>query len=108
MIPHIAIFSRKGGSLILNAYKERISADAEPVPAKPCCGVYVQQVNRIATLTVQIQTWTQAPEASSIRDLRIALKRKQRMESWLAAHTHEGSLPGAQGAPLRLQQPPGD
>jgi len=79
----------------LSAYKERVSSGAPAVTARPCCGVYVQQVNRLARLSSQIQTWSQDDRPPSIRELRLAIERKQRMESWLAAHTHEISLPGA-------------
>jgi len=34
---------------------EPTPAAAAVVAAKPCCGVYVQQINRIARLSAQIQ-----------------------------------------------------
>lgn len=92
----------------MSAYKERVSTGAPAATAKACCGVYVQQLNRIARLSLQIQTWSQDYQLSSIRELRIALKRKQRMESWVAAHSHETSPPGAEGTPVLIQQTPGD
>jgi len=70
--------------------------------------VYVQQVNRIARLTEQIQIWSQDRQPSSIRELSVATKRIERMENWLAAHTHESSFPGAEGAPVLVKQTPRD
>jgi hypothetical protein len=75
----------------LNAIKQRADFGGQSAATKPCCGVYVQQINRIARLNRQIQAWTQENQPSSIRDLRIALNREKRMENWLAAHTHETS-----------------
>jgi hypothetical protein len=92
----------------LIAYKQRVSTGDTSASAKPCCGVYVQQVNRIARLKQQIQIWSEDNQPSSIRDLRLAIKRIERMENWLAAHTHETSLPGAEGAPVPIEQAPGD
>ena len=90
---------------VLSAYKERVNPIED---ARPCCGVYVQQVNRIARLRRQIQTWSQDNRPSSVRDLCLALKRKERMENWLAVHTHDTSLACAAGAPIPIQHPPGD
>ena len=92
----------------MSAIKERVDLAGEAVPAKPCCGVYVQQVNRIARINEQIQAWTQDNQPSSIRELRLALKRKLRMENWLAAHTHEPSLPPAAATPVAFEESPGD
>lgn len=92
----------------MSAFKERASIEGPTTPARPCCGVYVQQVNRIARLGEQIQAWVLDNRPSSIRDLRLALKRKQRMENWLAAHSHLPSLSDAEVAPVTVDQSPTD
>jgi len=92
----------------LSAIKERVSTGAAVKAPKACCGVYVQQTNRIAKLSQQIQNWSRADRPSSISALHLAIERKQRMESWLAAHKHEVLLPGTEDAPLLVEQAPGD
>ena len=60
---------------------------------RPCCGVYVQQVNRLSLVTEQIKALLKENGPASIRTVRQAIKRKERMENWLAAHSHPEERP---------------
>ena len=69
--------------------------------ARPCCGVFAQQVNRAEKVAAEISKLMNDPQPASRRALRLALERKARVENWMAAHSHVTPPPRRPALELR-------